>query len=166
MSERVASPDELDREQARQAYAASIRLLARRDHSVSELTQKLTVREHGPRAIEAALEELIEANYVNDRRYAELYAEQRMNHGYGPLSIWSKLNARGIDSPLVQDALNNLEVDWCEHAANVISKRFTGEQICDSNRKTMGKIARFLQSRGFSSGVAFKALSNVRHAQG
>ena len=58
--------------------------------------------------------ELHEANYVNDARYAELYAEQRMNQGYGPLSIRSKLAVRGIDSHHVQSALKLLDVDWAE----------------------------------------------------
>ena len=158
MTERVATPDEL----ARQAYAAAIRLLARRDHSIAELTSKLSLRDHQPESIDAAIQELQAANYVNDTRYAELYAEQRMNRGYGPLSIQSKLTQRGIDSHLIQHALAHLEAEWSEHAAAVILKRFSTAVLSDLDQRGTAKIARFLQARGFASSDAFRALQSAR----
>ena len=68
MSDDSATPEEIAAREARQAYGAAIRLLASRDHSVAELTRKLRQREHASEAIDAALAELMEANYVNDAR--------------------------------------------------------------------------------------------------
>ncbi len=159
---KAETPEELARKAAHQAYVAAIRLLARRDHSTFELTRKLQQREHGSEAIEEALADLVSANYLNDERYAELYAEQRMNHGYGPLSIRSKLAERGIDSHLVQRALRQLTVDWSEQAESVVAKRFTPHEIADTGQQSTSRIARFLQRRGFSSSDALRGLNRLR----
>lgn len=159
MSEKVATPEEL----ARLAYAASIRLLARRDHSIFELTQKLKKREHSDSAIDSAVQELLDANYLNEERYADLYAEQRMNQGFGPLVIRAKLSQRGISGHLIQAALRNLQVDWAFQAEQLIHKRFNPADISDSDQKTVAKIARFVQARGFLPSDAVKALKSARH---
>ena len=158
MTDRVATPDEL----ARQAYAAAVRLLGSRDHSVVELRRKLAKREHDEAAIDAAIEELEASNYVNDERYAELYAEQRMNQGFGPLSIRAKLKERGIDSHLIQQALSNLSITWSEHAESVIHRRFCAQHILDTDQRMTARIARFLNGRGFASGDALRALNQAR----
>ncbi|ASJ72469.1 regulatory protein RecX [Granulosicoccus antarcticus] len=158
--------EEIAAKEATQAYGAAIRLLASRDHSVVELTRKLKQREHGSVAIDAALVELIEANYVNDARYAELYAEQRMNHGYGPLSIRSKLATRGLDSHHVRRAMQLLDVDWVEQAEKVIYKRFTSHEITDTDQAATARIARFLQGRGFNSSDVLRGLNQARRELG
>lgn len=148
--------------QAHLAYAAAVKLLARRDHSTAELTRKLQQREHTAHAIDSALEELIDANYLNDRRYAELYAEQRMNRGFGPRAIRSKLQERGIDAALTSYALRALNADWSHLAESLIHNRYNAEDILDESRRTTARIARFLQARGFASGDALRALNAAR----
>lgn len=162
MTERVATPDEL----ARQAYAAAVRLLGSRDHSITELRRKLAKREHDTDAIDAAIDDLVASNYVNDARYAELYAEQRVNQGQGPLAIKAKLKERGVDDHLIRQALSNLSISWSEHAESVIRKRFTATDICDSDQRMTARIARFLSARGFSSGDALRALNQLRRELG
>ena len=156
------TPEVLARKAAHRAYVAAIRLLARRDHSTVELTRKLKQREHSELAIQEALEDLVSANYVNDARYAEIYAEQRMNRGYGPLSIRSKLAERGIDSHHVQHALQLLNVDWSDQAEMAIAKRFSPHDIADTGQQTTARIARFLQRRGYSPSDALRGLKRLR----
>jgi len=156
--EKIASPEEL----ARLAYAASIRLLARRDHSVHELTRKLRQREHSDEAISTTLEELLEANYLNDERYSELYAFQRMEQGYGPLVIQSRLRERGLASNHIHSALVALGVDWAEKAEQLIHKRFNPAEIQDTEQRVVARIARFVQARGYAPSDAFRGLKNAR----
>lgn len=158
MTDRDYTPDEL----ARQAYAAAIRLLSSRDHSVAELTRKLEKREHGHEAIESALQELMELNYVNDQRYALTYAEQRVDRGYGHQAIDSRLRERGIDRALIREAIDNLSIDWSELAQSVIQRRFNADQILDKQQKTESKISRFLVHRGFTGRDSLRALQAAR----
>ena len=158
MTQRVATPDEL----ARQAYAAAVRLLASRDHSIAELRIKLLKRNQDSEAIDAAIDQLTDANYLNDARFAQSYAEQRMAQGFGPLSIRAKLTARGIDGQLVQQALSSLPISWSEQAEQLIHNRFSVEDICESDKRVTARIARFLATRGFSSSDALRALTQAR----
>ena len=89
-----------------------------------------------------------------------------MNHGYGPLSIRSKLAARGIDSHYVQNALKLLDVNWAEHAESVIAKRFTTQEITDPDQRATARIARFLQGRGFASSDVLRAVNQLRRELG
>jgi len=158
MSEKLASPEEL----ARLAYAASIRLLAKRDHSIHELIRKLQQREHSEASIDNAVQELLDLNYLNDTRFAELYSEQRMNKGFGPLSIQAKLRERGIPAHLVRRGLKQLSVDWSENAERIIHKRFNAVEISNTDQKATARIARFLQSRGYAPSDAIRGLKKAR----
>ena len=162
MSERGLNPAE----KARLAYSVAIRLLGPRDHSVAELTKKLRQREHEEEAIDTCIQELIEANYVNDKRYAELYVEQRIEKGFGPLKIRAKLYERGIDASLTRRAMDIIRPDWTELAAHLIHKRFNAEDIVDTNQRTVGRIARFVQGRGFSAGDVARGLKQARRELG
>lgn len=144
------------------AYEAAVRLLGHRDHSVFELRRKLAKREHDDDAIQAAIDELIELNYVNDRRYAVLFTEQRLGRGYGPLSVRSKLRERGIESQLVDDALAEQNMSWSELAKKALQKRFAADVIVSRETRDESRISRFLAARGFSGSDALKALQAAR----
>lgn len=108
------------------------------------------------------MDALRQANYVNDERYAELFAEQLVNKGFGPLSVRAKLRERGIKPQLIHQAIENLSTDWLEHACIVLLKRFDGPAIASRETKQEARISRFLASRGFDPGVSLRALRKIR----
>lgn len=152
------APEEL----ARRAYALAVRLLGSRDHSSAELTRKLAQRDVDEASIATALEELREANYLNDERFAHALAEQRLRGGRGPMAIRAKLRERGIDTALADEAVEALGVDWVEQAGEVLASRFDAAAIADDEPRGRARIARFLQGRGFTSGDALRALDEAR----
>jgi len=113
-------------------------------------------------AIDAALAELRDANYVDDERYARTFAEQLVGRGRGPMAIRNKLRERGIESDLAGDAVDALGADWVERAQATLEGRFVPAAIADDDPKARGRIARFLQGRGFGSGDALRALDRAR----
>jgi len=161
------TPEEL----RRQAYHAAVRLLSRRDHSSAELKKKLGAREYrGIRFEESSIDEAIERltaeGFVDDARVAAYMAQQRFASGYGPRAIRAKLMQRGFSNNNINDALETLALevgpDWVSHAESVLTKRFSAEDIDCCDAKTEGRIARFLQSRGFSTSDALRALQSAR----
>ncbi|MFK7860534.1 MAG: regulatory protein RecX [Granulosicoccus sp.] len=149
-------------QRVQRAYNAAVRLLGSRDHSVFELTKKLVAREHPEDSIRAALDELAELNYVNDARYAQLYTEQRLGRGYGPLLIRSKLRQRGVASHLVDAALAEQNADWAELAQVALESRFDACMINSHEQRDVGRMSRFLSSRGFQTSDALRALNTAR----
>jgi len=136
--------------------------LGSRDHSAFELTRKLRQREHADDVIEAALEELVALNYVNDTRYAQLYTEQRLSKGYGPLSVRAKLRQRGVASHLVDSALKEQNISWVELAQAALELRFDSQTINSRDQRDMARMSRFLGARGFSSSDSLRALTLAR----
>lgn len=155
--------EELDEAQRRRlTYAAAIQLLSYRDHSVFELKSKLLKRENSVEIIECVIRELLDANYLNDKRYAEYFTEQLSAKGYGPLAISAKLRDRGLESHLIQDALSRLDLDWSEQVEHLIHKRFNSADIISKDQKATARIARFVMSRGFTSRDAVRGLHGAR----
>ena len=146
------------------AYLAAVRLLGSRDHSEFELTRKLRKREHSDEAISGALLELQELNYVNDARYAVDYTRQRVERGFGPLSVRAKLRERGIEAHHVNAALAGHNVDWSQLALQALLGRFDEDVIASRKSRDEARIARFLAARGFASSDAFKALRAARRS--
>jgi len=85
----------------------------------------------------------------SDVRFAASYARQRIGRGYGPLRLREELRQRGVSDADVAIALEEMAVDWCTVAAEVMRKRFGTEHARDLKEK--GKRARFMQHRGFSA---------------
>ena len=151
------APDDI----RRQAYGRAIKLLGTRDHSRHELRRKLTQRNFTPPIIDAVLEQLGQRGYQSDERFACLLAEQRLAKGYGPLAIRAKLGERGVDNSLITDAIDSLQADWKSLAADALRRRFSADELADTSSKQRGRVARFLQSRGFSTGDALQALASI-----
>lgn len=152
-----------DREAAetfRQAYLKAVKLLVTREHSRMEIETKLSKREVSSEVIDAVLEQLQQEGYQCDVRFATMFTEQRLRKGFGPLSIRAKLQERGIERTLISDVINELDTDWVAQAIQALQSRFNHEELADSSQRQRGRVARFLQSRGFSPSTAHRALDN------
>lgn len=126
----------------------ALSLLARRDHSQQELTQKLRMKGYSPSAIQSLLPALIESGYLNDLRFAENYIPSRRRKGYGPLRIFMELQARGVADEMIAECLDITDNAWFTEARNVWQKRFKGNKPSDFKHRA--KQMRFLQYRGFT----------------
>ena len=136
-------------EACQQSYAAALRLLARREHSVLELRHKLTGRHFTDSIVDTVVMQLVEQGLLSDQRFAEVYVRSRFERGYGPLRIRAELRERGISGDLTEQMLAGLSRRWVESAGRQRSKRFGHQLPADYRQRT--KQMRFLQQRGFTS---------------
>ncbi len=127
--------------------AKAIELLARREHSRLELRQKLAQRSFPAELIDPVLNELVQDGLLNERRYAELYASNRADKGYGPLRIVSELRERGVAQELVDLALAELE-NWLPKLRELHRKRFQSRIPADVAERT--RQTRFFRQHGFT----------------
>ncbi len=126
----------------------AMNFLARREHSVHELTTKLVKAEFDCDDIQNIIARLTEQDLQSDQRFAENYTRYRSNRGFGSQKIRQELKERGVDVELINDALEQQNIDWFAIAVMVRHKRF-GEQSPDEF-KEQAKQQRFLQYRGFT----------------
>ena len=133
---------------ARSARNTAMDLLSRREHSRSELVEKLRQREFDAEAIEQALDYLQQQGLQSDQRYAESYVYQRAQKGFGPLKIEYELRQRGIADHIIESVMQPEQESWSERMRQQRARKF-GDRLPEEYAEKM-KQARFLQNRGFS----------------
>ena len=129
-------------------------LLARREHAVAELHQKLQVYArkkdfNDVELIAGVIENLQSEGLLSDERFTEAFVRYRKNNGYGPMRIQTELRERGVNEKIQATWLDFREQHWREQVVQVRNKRF-GDGLPE-DYKERARQARFLQYRGFTS---------------
>lgn len=123
----------------------ALRFLARREYSRQELAHKLGGTDD-PQNVATVLQQLAEAGWQSDARFAENLVRQRLQQGYGPLRIRYELQQRGVDCPAL-DALVGEQGGWEALIQRVYLKKYA--DLILPSRDEWAKRCRFLQQRGF-----------------
>lgn len=102
--------DELrDKINIRRAYNYAVSLLARREHSERELITKLNLKGYKEGA-EQAVNKLKANGYLDDERFARLYAKELKSlKRYGKRRIEQELYRKGIATDIIRDVLDEME---------------------------------------------------------
>lgn len=138
------------------ARAVALRLLARREHSRLELDLKLRQRRFESDIIEKVLDEYEANDWLNNERFADVFARQRFDLGYGPLKIIAELQQRGIQQP-PKWLTEMTDWQWIESAIKVRDRRF-GLSDIRQDWDEKGRQGRFLSRRGYASDQIESAL--------
>ena len=127
---------------------AAIALLARREHSFSELTDKLCRRFDDKELIEIEVQKLADDDLQNDRRYAEAFVRYAISKCHGPVRIRNDLLQKGISNFLIDASINEASPDWLDLLHQLSVKKYGGERVSDIKDKA--KRYRFFTSKGFT----------------
>ena len=131
----------------------SLDLLSRREHSVSELRNKLIRFNPDSYDLKDVIERLITSNFLDDKRFASAFIRSKAESGYGPNYISQYLTKKGI--PPDKYDIYSLEIDWEDKCLAQFNKKRRNKEI---NFKEKEKILRFLAYRGFSYEIIKNAL--------
>ena len=92
-----------------EAYFKGVALLGRRDHTVVELERKLKKRGFGAESVALTLKTLQKAGYLEDRRYAEAWARNRLERRpEGYLRLAAGLRQRGVSREIITSVLDEI----------------------------------------------------------
>lgn len=140
------------------AAHAALQYLNRRDRTVSETWRRLAHGGFDAAAIEAAIGRLVEDGFLDDARYARLYAEDRRNlDNWGATRIRRALLERGVDRELVERTLSSHGVDAeLDQAVALLRNRFPA---APSTRRERDRALGLLLRRGYDSELALQALA-------
>jgi len=146
----------------RKAIEVAVGLLARREHSVQQLNQKLAKRGFDEPAITSALASCQRLNLQSDTRFAEATCRSRIGRGYGPLMIKQLLQHEGVASDIIERVFEefnqDIDIDWVALALNVWTKKY---RLYEPEDKARQKQWQFLRYRGFADATVravFEAL--------
>jgi regulatory protein len=92
-----------------QTYHRALDLLARSEHSRFLLHQKLRQREFPEEQISRALDELEDAGYLDDSRFAMSWVRSRLRgHPEGPRVLIGRLRERGVSAATAENAVQRI----------------------------------------------------------
>ncbi len=139
---------------ARSLKGRALGYLSRREYSRSELARKLASYAEEGDDVDAVLDALERDGWLSDARFAESLVHRRASR-MGSARILGELKRHALDSTLVEAASEQLRDTEFSRAQAVWRKKFGSLPGSPAER---AKQARFLASRGFSSGTIVKLL--------
>ena len=137
--------------------ARAVSLLAQREYSRQELTDKLTAAQGSPEEVEQALAQLEAKGLVDDARVVETLVNRRSGK-LGATRLRQELQAKGVSAELVAETMAGLKGTELARAQAVWQKKF-GQLAATSAERN--KQARFLASRGFSGDVVRQVVAGL-----
>ncbi len=142
------------------AIELAFALLTRREYSAAQLRERLAKRGCEPPEIAGALAELGRQGFVDDRRYAKLYAEdKRRLQGWGARRIRMELGRAGIAREVIDELFADQEAELDAPSEHEVALRLLQRKQPDlGDPKARQRAAAMLARRGISSPVVFAAL--------
>lgn len=142
----------------------AFRLLSVRPRSEKELKDKLRQKKASPGLIEKLIEEFREKQLLDDRKFAQSWAQSRIsNKPMGKFLLRQELLKKGIKKDIIDQTVSSAfdEVEELELARTLLrkkSRRFAN----DADPKIKKRMADFLLRRGFSYAVVSQAIRGMR----
>jgi regulatory protein len=152
--------------QLKKAIGVSCRILAIREHSIKQLTQKLATKGFEPKVIRKALEWLQQENWLSEERFCGSFIRGKVAKGQGLLRIESELGRQKICSSIIERCIQEENIDWQSICEAVAQKKlkillpstkelsfFEGISKLDWQQLNTIKLKleRFLRYRGFTN---------------
>ena len=156
------------------AVEAAYAFLTARMRTTEEVRRHLESRGYDPDEINDAVNELIGMRYLDDYLFAFRYYEYNRGKKRGVLRAERELMEKGIDRETARNAkedfLYEQKVDEFEDALEIARKELLvpsdiyGEapRAREPDDRLTAKIARKLESKGFSKGDIFRVLDRIR----
>lgn len=149
-----------DPEARERVKARALDLLARREHSVKELGEKLVARmEDSPEIVREVVEELADKGLVSDERYAGAWARDAVRlKPRAERKIVSELVEKGVPAKVaaraVADALAEEEADDRSMAIG-LADSYRGRLEGKPAETQWRRLAGYLQRRGFDNALIY-----------
>jgi len=158
-------------QRVREARSAAIRYIGVSNRSSGQVRVHLQQLDMDPDIVESTLLDLIEEGYINDIRIARrILRERQAGKAESKAALRNRMARQGIDGSVINDLAEEMmpdEVSAMSLLRNRLSKEL--QAISNANRlekqRLFGKMSRFLQSRGYSSGCAGKVICDALAGQ-
>jgi regulatory protein len=149
--------DAVEDERLEHALGLAYHYLNRRDRTVSEVRRHLAGRGVDAATAEVTIRTLAEQGYLDDERFARLYAEDKRGlEQWGAERISQGLVARGIDRELIDEVVTPPGVETeLERARALLERRFP---VPPRNRRERDRALGVLLRRGYESELALDVL--------
>lgn len=143
------------------AMNKALRYVQYKPRSSGELSERMKKWGYSHERIEHVIDYLEDMDYLNDRKFAELYVDEMLGKGFGYRKVRQKLFEKKLSREIIEEVLDDYPHDREPHRAVEAAKLKVNRMIsCDSDMM-FGKVRDFLLRRGYSREIAEEASARV-----
>lgn len=146
----------------------ALRLLGRRQHSISELKRKLWNKDYEQKLIDEVIEDLVKNGYLNDTDFIRAFvADKSKTKKWSTNKIKSELIKRGLTPKQIDEILNEQPKETeNENALKLAQKKYMLLLKRNSEPKDLrNKLSAFLFSKGFDYELIKEVCEKILNAK-
>ena len=141
----------------------ALRALSGRAMSIGELRERLRKRAASPADVDSVIAKLKEAGYLDDRRFAESFANARKeNQGFGQMRVIRDLRQRRVAPGLADKAVREAFADSDEGDLinRYLERKYRNIELASylAEDKNLASAFRRLRNAGFSAASSIRVL--------
>ncbi len=153
-----ARPEDLD-----ELLQLAVRFLARRDRTIAQVAQYLTLRGASSRQVGQVIHRLSDLRYLDDHAYAQRWVDTRLStRPMGRERLKAELLAKGISDGV---AARVLAETFREVSEERLARRVLEVASRHGRRLPLSQLARLLQQRGFGEEVVDRMMAEFRGSE-
>lgn len=134
------------------------RFCAFQERCESDVRKKLTSMPCSVAQRDEIIRRLREHDFLNDRRFVEVFVRSKVHECWGKLKIRQALFAKSVDVQLIDEFLNAIDEDeYAQMIADVVMK---WKRMHSAEADDRQKLFRYMLTRGFSIGEVMAAMNN------
>lgn len=142
--------------------SSALRIIEKSYKSQKEISDKLLMKEFSSKSIEKTLEFLKEYNFIDDKKYTNMYIKDKIKL-QGKNKIKYSLLRKGISEDLIYENLNIIdEESQLEVAEKLAYKKYSILLKSENDKyKLSNKLIRFLITKGYDYDISMKVTKKV-----
>ena len=126
-----------------------------------QLQEILKKREIPDEIAQLALDRFTEAQLIDDAVFAAAYVRTRLENGRYVSAIRGELRRKGVAQELIEAELVDIDSDREQEIANKLAANRYSRMLNLEAEVRKRRLLGFLQRRGFSQSIAYRAISNA-----
>jgi regulatory protein len=147
-----------EQDEFQKAYDQAVKYLLLKSRTVGEMQEKLQKKKYDKKIVFEVLKELERLDFLNDRRYAEIYVESLKRYkSFGYYGIKNKLHQKKVPTAIIGEVLDEFLTPEDELA---VAERFV-KKLQRQGRKKYEQIARSMGSKGFQGDTIRQILRDL-----
>lgn len=131
----------------KRAKSRALWYLDRMDYTEKALSEKLIKAGFSKRAVAAVMANLVEFSMIDDRRFAERYAERLIEQNTSKREALNKMYLKGIPYDLAKEVLDEIDSDEESQIAELLERKYASKLSAENG---MQKVFAALIRKGFS----------------
>ncbi len=126
-----------------------------------QLQEILKKREIPDEIAQLALDRFTEAQLIDDAVFAAAYVRTRLENGRSVSAIRGELRRKGVAQELIEAELDGVDSNREQEIANRLAANRYSRMLNLEAEVRKRRLLGFLQRRGFSQSIAYRAISNA-----